>query len=311
MPSHAAVEQKGAILEDAVVIDPHRDEDEVPGPVRIETPDHVVEEPEPRGSERAVPREPAFRIHGLRNAVRGRHRDVAFENTPVERVVRVPTHEIRAGGTHEALHRPDARPLSDRVAQSRPLRREIRKKDVVHVAAVVHHEDHRRTVGNGREAGVVRRADANAIQRSRESARRRVARPEVDPGVEGGDDLRRVARDAFLDVFARRARLAREGLGGFEDPRIEAKLVHEDLALRELEGGNAKRQARVQLVDDPVRPAAQHGADRRLEKPIEHRPSRKGGEQDESPGREGDRGVHGSGSAAIVSDGPSRGLIGP
>ena len=243
--------------------------------------------------------------------MRGRHRDVAFEDAPIERVVRVAAHEIGAGGAHEALHRPDARPLSDRVAQGRALGREVRQKDVVHVAAVVHHEDHRRSVGDRREARVVRRADAHAVQRSREGARRRVTRAEIDPRVESGDDLRRVTRDAFLHVLARGARLAGEDLGGLEDFRVEAKLVHEDLALRELEGGNAQRQARVQLVDDAVRPAAQNGVERRFQKPIQHRPSREGDEQDECPGREGDRGVHASGNPMIVSEGPSRGLIGP
>ena len=147
-------------------------------------------------------------------------------------------------------------------------------------------------------SGIARRpassavAEAHAVERAGDGAGDRVPGAEVDPCVERGDDLAGVLLDAFLHELARLAGLPRVLLRRLEHPRIEAELVHEDLALRHLEGREAHGEPRVQLVDDAVRAPPHHGARGGAQHPVEDRPAREEREQDERPERHFDRGEH-------------------
>ena len=78
--------KKAAVLEDAVVVDPDRHEDDVALAGRIEGADHVVEDPELGPAQAPVARQAALGEDRLRDAGLRRHGDVALEDLAVERV---------------------------------------------------------------------------------------------------------------------------------------------------------------------------------------------------------------------------------
>ncbi len=129
--------KKAAVLEDAVVVDPDRHEDDVALAGRIEGAGHVVEDPELGPAQAPVARKASLGKDRLRDAGLRRHGDVALEDLAVERVPGAPPHEVRPHRADERLERPDARPLADRVGERGFLGRQVRHQDVVHVAAVV------------------------------------------------------------------------------------------------------------------------------------------------------------------------------
>ena len=171
----------------------------------MEAAQHVVQHAEARLAQQAVARQATLGVHRLRHAGLGGHRDVALEHAAVELILGVAPHEVGAHRADQLLQPPHTRPFAHRVRQRGALGREVGRDDVVHVAAVVHHEHHGRVLGDGVQARVVGVADAHAVQRLRDAPRQPVADAEVHVGIEGRHDLARIALHLVQRHLARHA----------------------------------------------------------------------------------------------------------
>ena len=293
-PGRLAVEraQQGAVLQDTVVVERHGDEDDVVGSLRIERLQHVVEQPQLGLAQPAVARQAALGIHGLRDSRLGGHMDVALEHAAVNGIVGIAPHEVGAHRADELLQWPDAGPFAHRVAQRRAFGGEEGHQDVVHVAAVVHDEDHG---GVGRHAGqgaFVGEAQAHAIEEAGHGAGDRIADAEVDVGVEGRHDLARVAMDLGHRRLARDVVGAGVVVGGGHHLRVVDQPVDQHLPLGELERLYLDIEPPVDAIDQPVETPPQEPAAARDQQAVEQRPQREGGDRQEQPERNGDRLAH-------------------
>ena len=141
-----------AVLQHAVVIDRDRNEHHVARAERIETRNHVAQQPEFRRAQPAVAAEAAFGKDRLRDARRRRHVHVARKHLAIERLAGIPADEIGAHRPDQAAQPPDLRPFADGVAQRRRCRRDIGHQHVVHVGAMIDDEDDRRCRDRPRQA---------------------------------------------------------------------------------------------------------------------------------------------------------------
>ncbi len=300
-PLRLEVEEEGAVLQDAVVVDPHRDEHQVAVAVEgIEGAQHVVEDAELRRAQAAVPGEPSFRIDRLWHSGGGRHVDVALEDPAVERIARAPPHEVGAGRADQGLERPDPRPLPHGVGEGRAVRGQVAHQDVVHVAAVVHQEDHGRAGGHGGEPRLVREAEPHAVEELRHPLREPVADPEIEVDVEGGDDLAGVALHPADQHLAGDPLLAGERVHRLDHRGVVDQAVDQHPPPGAVEGGDLQPQPGVQLVDDAVDPPPEIPADAGHQQPVERRPGGEQEQHDHQPEGEADQAGH-KGSRGIIA----------
>ena len=279
-------EQQRAVLEHAVVVDADRHENQVALAVRVEGLDHVVEEPELGRAQLAVHRQPALRKHRLRHAELGRHLHIALQHDAIQRVARIAPHEVSAHRPDQRLQRPDSGPLAYRVGQRDLLRGQEGDQNVIHVAAVVHHEHQRRFGRHGGDSLLVDVADANPIHELGAVLRQPVADAEIDVGIEGRHDLAGVNFDprhdgGAGDVLGLRLRLHR-----CLHARVVQQAIDQHSALRQFERRDLDIEPRVDLFDDPVHPAAKIPAHAREQQAIEDRPRREQDEDRQHPHRQ-------------------------
>ena len=283
------LQQQRAVLERAVVVDADRHEHEVALAVRVEPAQHVVEDAEARLAEASVAREPALGVERLRHPVLGRHRDVALEHPAVELVAGTAAHEVRAHRPDELLQRPDAGPLADGVRERGAVRGEIGGQHVVHVGAVIHHEDDGRVRRDPGKARVVDVADPDAEERLRDALRHPVAEPEVEIRVERRHDLGRVLARLRGGDLARHA--LRLGVGRCR--LLHLRVVDEDVDERAAAGALERPHLDLEpvrdLVEDAVRAAAQEPAPARAHHPVVDAERGEHGDRDREPGGQGDR----------------------
>jgi len=163
------------------------------------------------------------------------------------------------------LQRPYPRPFADGIGERGALGGKEGHQHVVHVAAVVDDENHRRVGLHPRQRFLVDVADAHAVDQAGYAARQRVADAEIDPGVERGHDLARQAVDAVPGggkrLVGRLGMLGRRGL----HLGVMEQAVDEHFAAGQREGRQADCQPRVDLADHLVHPAAEEPAHARRE----------------------------------------------
>jgi len=293
-PLRLQPEQLAAVLQHAVVVEADGDEYQVAPGVGTKGFHHVVEQAELRRAQRAVDGEAALGEQRLRHAGLGGHGDVAREHDAVERIARVAPHEVGAHRADQGLQPPDARPFADGVGERHLLGGEEGDQHVIHIAAVVHDEDHGRLRVDRRQAGLVTASGDHAVEQARDAFRQPVADAEVEVGVEGGHDLARVAVDAAAHVDERLAALPRLRRGGGLDARVVEEAVDQHLAPGQLERRQLDPQAGVELADDGVDAAAEEPAHARRQQQHAGGPGGEQRQDDEQPKRDTDAGVHAS-----------------
>ena len=281
-----------AVLQHAVVVDADGHEDEVARALRVEGRNHVVDQPELGLAQPPVAAEPAFGIDRLHHAARRGRLHVARQHLAVEPAARAAPDEVGAERAHQHAQRPDPRPFADGVAQRGAVRRHVGDDHVVHVAAVVHHEDH---AGAGLDAGqrlVVGIAEAHAIEGLHRTPGDVIGDAEIGVGVEGRDDLAGVALHLPAQHLARRAGGLSLRVDRLHDLGVVAELVDEDPAPGLLEGRDLQLQPRVDLFDHAVEAAAQEPARARHQDAVERGPERERADHAEDPERDRQRFAH-------------------
>ena len=166
------------------------------------------------------------------------------------------------------------------------MRRHVGDDHIIHVAAVVHHED---DAGAGLDAGerlVVRIAEPHAIEALHRPPGDVIADAEIGVGVEGGHDLAGVALHLPAQHLARGAGGFGLGVDRLHHLGVEAELVDEHPALGLLEGRDLQFQPRVDLDDHPVEAAAQEPPHARHQDPVERSPERERADDREDPERQ-------------------------
>jgi hypothetical protein len=184
---------QATVLHHAVVVQRHGHEDHVAACPRAEPVEDVGNEAELGFAQGARPAEPAFGEDGLGHARLGRHLHVARQHLAVERIVVAAPDEIAPHGADERSERPDPRPFAHRVGQRRAFGHEPCDQHVVHVRAVVHHEDDGRVLGDRRQRRLVVLHEAHAVERLAEEPRGADGEGEIGEGGKARHDLARVA----------------------------------------------------------------------------------------------------------------------
>src|SRR5207248_5228752 len=111
------------VLEDAVVVDPDGNEEELAIESGVERElEEPVEEAHLGGPQSAVAGEPSLGKDALRDPVPGDELEIAAQHRMVERIGKPAPDEEAAEGAEERVEREDARPLTDRVADGDALR---------------------------------------------------------------------------------------------------------------------------------------------------------------------------------------------
>ena len=305
--------QLRAVLEHAIVVQAHRQEDQIAAPFAlalVEFLEHVGQQPEARRAQPAVQGQPALGEHRLGHTALGGHLDVACQHDPIQGVAGVAPHEEGAHGTDQLLQAPDPSPFADRVGQGHPLGGQEGHQDVIHVAAVIDHEHQRRARCDGPQRGLVGEADPHPVQQPGDRPRHRVADPEVDVGVERRHDLAHIAVNPRPDggdrLLGGLRMLGDRGL----DARIVEQPVDQRLAPGQLERGQFDRQPAVQPLDHAVDAPTQEPAHARGQHQHQHRPGRQEGHQQKQPAGQGDQLGHGGsaiGGSCARSAGPMNG----
>ena len=186
----------GAIFEDPVVIDANRHEHQIAGRVASVVLRHVRKQAHLRGPQAPGLREAAFQEHGLRDPLLDRDLHVGFENFSIQRIAGSSADEEPAQRAQEVVERPDARPLADREAERHVGRREKRQQDVVHVAAMVHHENDAGVRRDTLQDRFVDVADTDAVRDASEPASQSKRQAMVE--------ARAVLRDDFFSELTQR-----------------------------------------------------------------------------------------------------------
>ena len=277
-----------AILHHAVIVDRHRHEDDITAFARFEPVDDIGEQPQFRLTQCAGTAEATFGEHGLGHARLGRHLHVARQHLAVERVVVAAADEVAAEHPDEGLQRPDPRPFPHRIGQRGPVRGQPCDQHVIHVRAVVHHEDDGGILGHALQRVGVFRPDPHLVERARQEPGDTDGEAEIGEGREGGHDLTRVALGAFshgifADIMLARVIQHRAGNGG-----IIAQPHDRVVAPRQLEGPDRDRKALVQPLDRALQATAQIPAHRRHQHPVQRGDRREKQHQDQEPGRDFD-----------------------
>ena len=276
-----------AVFEDAVVIDGDGDEHHAAGALPVVMAQDVIEEAEPGFTEPPVAAELSFGKNRLADAIARGQMNVPFEHLAIKRVAGVPAHEERAHGPDQRFERKDPRPFAYRIRQRRAFRGEIAHQYVIHVAAMVHDENHRRFRVELLQSLGMRSADADAIDEARNALGEPVEHPIVDVGVERRHDLPGEGAYALLQNLTRDVLLA----GGFLQHRqhvlIENQLVDQHLAAGLLQGPDLDLQAGVDAIDGDVEPAAQKPAHAGEKNAHDHGVSRQPEQDEVQPERNG------------------------
>ena len=134
--------RQALVFDHAIVIDADGNKHDVAIDIRVVIAQHVIHESEPRFAHLAVSRQAAFEKHRLANTGAGGEIDIAFQHAAVQRIARIAPHEKRPHRFDQGLQRPDARPLADGIRQGGFFRRQKRHQNVIHIAAMIHHEHH-------------------------------------------------------------------------------------------------------------------------------------------------------------------------
>ena len=218
--------------------------------------------------------------------MRRRHLHVPLENLPVESIARAAANEVRPHGPNQLLERPDSGPLSDGVAQRRLLGRQMGNEDVVHVAAMVHDEDHG---GAGRDRGQplgIHRAETHTKQRPGELAGQPVADPEIDECIEVGDDLACIGLELGRNQLSREIAPLGMRARGLCHLGIEDQAVDQHPPAGQLERSHMDLEPRIEVGEGLLRPAPQQPADARREQAHDHRPGREQHQHRQRPNRD-------------------------
>ena len=166
------------------------------------------------------------------------------------------------------------------------MRRHVGDNHVVHVAAVVHHED---DAGAGLDAGerlVVRITEAHAVEAFHRPSREVIADAKVGVGVEGGHDLPGVALHLPAQHLARDAGGLGLGLDRLHHVRVVGELVDQHPALSLLKRRDLQLEPGVHLLDHAVESAAQEPARARHEDPVQRGPERERAHHAQDPERQ-------------------------
>ena len=137
--------EQRAILQHTVVV--HRNRDDVqPRRERRIAPDaeHVVQQPDLRGAQLAVARQPALHEDALRHPLARDELHVALENSMVEWLAVSATDEVRAERLEHEFKREGACPFANGVRDRHLAGERVADEDVVGVGAMVHHVDEHR-----------------------------------------------------------------------------------------------------------------------------------------------------------------------
>ena len=284
--------QQRAVLDHTVVVDAHGNEDQVAFALGVEALQHVVEQTELGFAQAPIDGEASLRVHRLRHTAFGRHLHVALQDHAVERIARVAPHEVRAHRTDQPLQRPDARPLADGVAQRHALRGEEGHEDVVHVAAVVHHEHHGGLRIYRGERLAVGSPKAYAIDKARESFRQPVTNAKVDVGVECRHDLACITVDTLHRHGHRHALVAGMLLRSGLHTRVDHQAVDQRTSPRQFELRQLDLQAHADLVDDLAHLAPEVPARAGEQQPLQRGEYRQQQQQEQQPQRDRDGLIH-------------------
>ncbi len=111
---------------------------------RLHSLDDVAEQPQLRRTDTPVQAQPALGKDRLRRAVGGGHLHIAGQYPAVERAAGRAADEVVSRRPDQRRKRPDPRPFAHRIGQGRAMRGQPGDQHIIHVGAVVHHEDDRR-----------------------------------------------------------------------------------------------------------------------------------------------------------------------
>jgi hypothetical protein len=123
-------EQLRAVFEHTVAVESERHEDEVALAVGVKAAKHVGEHAQARLAQAPVLRQTAVGVDRPRDPCRGGERDLALGHAPVQLVLRVAAHEMRALRADQLPQPPHAHPLANGVRQGRALGGEGRRDDL-------------------------------------------------------------------------------------------------------------------------------------------------------------------------------------
>ena len=141
--------------------------------------------------------------------------------------------EIGPHGPDHRAKRPDPRPFAHRIGNGRPFGHQPGHKDVVQIAPVVHHEDHRRP-GVQMPQLLVDLADTDAEQIAAQPLCCPCGIAKVERGREAGHDFTRIAA-GFLKGF-QRAALHGDGIQLFHGCDGVTLVQVDSLSLQPLKG---------------------------------------------------------------------------
>jgi hypothetical protein len=204
---------------------------------------------------------PPFGKDGLGHARLGRHLDVAGQHLAIERVVVTAADEIAAQRADKGPERPDAGPFAHCISQRGAFGGEPCDQHVIHVGAVVHHEDDRRVLGDRGQRVLIRLHEAHTVERLAEEPRGADGEGEVGEGGKARHDFAGIAfggleGHVLADVVAFGVFGNRLG-----DLRVVDQAAHRIHAARKLERLDRAIETLVELRNRVFQAAAQIPAD--------------------------------------------------
>ncbi len=135
--------QQAAVLKGAIVVDPHRDKDDIPIRRAVEIAQHVIHQAKFRHLQPAVFAETALGKDRLADALPRGHVDIPLQHFAVQRIAGTAPDKKGAHGSNQHLQGPDFGPLSDCIGQRGPFSRQKSHQNVIHIRTVVHNKNNR------------------------------------------------------------------------------------------------------------------------------------------------------------------------
>ena len=184
------------VFKDAVIIDRHWDKDDI-ALFSIITVYNIAQNAELGLCQRPVKGQPTLGEDRLGHAALCGQRHITRKHTAIELAPRAAANKISPHRTDEPRQGPDPRPLTHSVRERALLCCKIGNKHIVHIAAMVHHEDNSGAAVNARERISGMMAKAHAIQLAAEKTRKADRKAVVKCCAERGDNLAGVAARTF------------------------------------------------------------------------------------------------------------------
>jgi len=224
------------ILRHAIVVGADRNDDDVRRGGRIEIFGDEAEQAEAGLLQPAIRRQRALGKYRMRHPRRGRHLYIALERTAIQRIVRIAPDEITAGAAHQLADRENARPFADAEGQHGALRRQVGHQQVIHVGAVIRHEDNAVFVADRLQRRLVGEPDRDPVEPAQHAASEAVADAKIKIRVECGHDFERDPVQPVTHILEGHALFLGDLGRRAEQLRVGCQLVREGPVTGQREG---------------------------------------------------------------------------